>query len=76
MRTIYESPAQTLKIPSCKIRRKIHTDLKILVSLNTLPVEYKRKIHRSQFLRYKNTNPAEYISSDLSPLITKEIDFV
>jgi putative transposase len=57
-------------------RRKIHTHLKVLVSLNALPIEYKNKVHASQIRRYANTNAANYFGYDLGDTLNTEIQFV
>ncbi|MBC7861550.1 MAG: DDE-type integrase/transposase/recombinase, partial [Bacteroidia bacterium] len=57
-------------------RRKIHTDLKILVAMNALPVEYKKTIHRSQLKRYGNTDAGEFYGNELSVVVGREIEWI
>lgn len=57
-------------------RRKIHTHIKILASLNSLPLHYKKNIHRSQLSRYSQIKASEYFGNELSELINKEINWI
>jgi hypothetical protein len=57
-------------------RRKIHTAVKALAFLNTLPLSYQDQIHRSQLNRYKQTNPTEYFGAELSEIMSKELQWI
>lgn len=59
-----------------KLRRRIHSNIKIASYFNILPKEYENTIHRSQILRYRDIHPQEYFGNELSSLVTKEIDFI
>jgi putative transposase len=57
-------------------RRRIHSDLKILASLNALPEHYRKQVHRSQIHRYRKVNPTHYVGHDLSEVLSKELEFI
>lgn len=47
-----------------------------MASLNALPEKYKNSLDASQLHRYRKTDPLEYFGNDLSPVISKEIEFI